>query len=318
MEEIHAFYNQLMDNDAVKRAYGGTAFPPGGNVDDVLTIKSTNPRELEWKPAEGKPGPVGPTGAVGPQGPEGPQGPAGPIGPQGPVGAQGEIGPQGEQGPEGPQGVQGEIGPQGPPGPKGDTGPQGPEGPQGPPGPGGGEPGPAGPEGPQGPKGDPGPEGPQGPKGDTGPQGEQGPPGEAGPKGDTGPAGEAGPVGPEGPQGPVGERGPSGATGNIYTTTPTQVGEWNALPVLRIAGNKEAGGDVPIDYSFDMKKVVDMRVIVHAAGYPDDTYKPHVTRDITYTCYLEKRNNSYTLHIPTTTYDGDIDSVQYWIDYIGG
>lgn len=169
----------------------GEGIPPGGTTGQVLTKKSDEDYDAEWKdPQGGGGGGTGEDGgyytpsvseegvlswtaskpsmpavpAANVKGPAGPAGPQGEIGPEGPEGPQGNPGAQGPQGDPGPQGPKGDPGPEGPKGPKGDPGPQGKPGPQGEPGP-QGDPGP---QGAPGPKGDPGPEGPQGPKGDTG------------------------------------------------------------------------------------------------------------------------------------------------------
>lgn len=182
----------------------GEGIPPGGTTGQVLTKKSDEDYDAEWKDPQGGGGGTGEDGgyytpSVSEEGvlswtaskPSMPAVPSANVqGPAGPAGPQGAVGPEG---PEGPQGETGAQGPQGSPGPQGEQGPEGPQGPKGEPGD----------TGAQGPKGDPGPEGPQGPKGDPGEPGAQGP------------QGDPGAQGPEGPQGPKGDPGvgvPAGGT----------------------------------------------------------------------------------------------------------
>jgi hypothetical protein len=113
--------------------------------------------EVEQRPAETIPGPMGERGMPGPTGPQGPPGL------RGLQGEQGEPGPPGPEGPRGIQGDPGAVGPVGPSGPTGETGSAGPAGET--------IVGPEGPQGPQGEQGETGPAGPAGPAGSDGADG---------------------------------------------------------------------------------------------------------------------------------------------------
>lgn len=196
-----------------------------------------------------------------------------------PVNIKGPQGPAGPQGPKGDTGAQGEQGPVGETGPKGDTGPQGEQG-------------------------------EQGPKGETGATGETGPTGPQGPKG------EQGDTGPEGPMGPQGPQGPAGITGNVYAAAPTQVGTWFGTPLMRVAGADEVTDQIALPYNIpNLANIRGFRVYVYATS---TTPNMGAFLDVSYACKVFNSNNTTYLTVPTEAYTGDIQTVIWYVDYLGG
>jgi hypothetical protein len=145
------------DNAASIAAQVRAACDRNGETARELGDLCRQAEEIEQRPAETIPGPMGERGMPGPTGPQGPPGL------RGLQGEQGEPGPPGAEGPRGIQGDPGAVGPVGPSGPTGETGSAGPAGET--------IVGPEGPQGPQGEQGETGPAGPAGPAGSDGADG---------------------------------------------------------------------------------------------------------------------------------------------------
>lgn len=103
----HSLVSQYVAASALECSTSGQRLDIYIDLDDSLSVSSSDVYSSSLIACNGANGAAGATGATGSQGPQGVAGPQGPVGPQGMAGPTGPQGPQGPQGATGAQGASG-------------------------------------------------------------------------------------------------------------------------------------------------------------------------------------------------------------------